>query len=125
MKRKNEIWEITWRVIAISLIIDIPIWLYIHYVKKETIIEAVQKLNKKHITKNNYNAEIIKKKFNNSLITKEEYEKWPEYRELIKNMKNNEKIYCWEDKNGKIHYSNIGFPSKPYKPKWIRHYSNK
>ncbi|MDW7772542.1 MAG: hypothetical protein SCH71_06590 [Desulfobulbaceae bacterium] len=49
------------------------------------------------------------------------YKELQVYKDITKKeIRDNEKIYCWKDESGHIHYSNTGFPEGKIKRLWVK-----
>ncbi|MBB5349073.1 hypothetical protein JWG42_10425 [Desulfoprunum benzoelyticum] len=131
-KTENPVWAVVWRFLLISAIIDGGIYFYFHKIQNITVSEGIRRIRlaihgntdqntrkfivnkeyqKKNITNNNSESKTKNiSRFNenyhtNNLVQHSSYEM------NTRPVQRLDKLYCWVEEDGSLHFSNIGFPS--------------
>jgi hypothetical protein len=130
----NPLWSITWRFLLFCLIIDGGVYFYFHEIENISVSEGIKRIrsrvhvNKDPVSQNIHNINVyVPADFNKTakgsgsdigtntkkmVVSNLSYP--VKQRNTPVNKKIKERFYCWKDKNGRIHYSNIGYPTKGY-----------
>ena len=132
-KKENPVWAVVWRFLLICAIIDGGIYFYFHKVQNITVSEGIRRIRLAIHGNEDQNAKqiIAHKEYQKKNITNNTNQLKTENMSSLndKNHTNNriqqspteistrsvqrlDKLYCWVDKNGSLHFSNMGFPSK-------------
>ncbi len=130
----NPLWSIIWRFFIFCLIIDGGVYFYFHKIENISVSEGLKRVrsrvheNKEVVQQNIHkinvyvpsnfsrtansggsdNSSNSKKTVVSNLIYS------PKQKSVSVQKKIKEQFYCWKDENGRIHYSNIGYPTKGY-----------
>lgn len=119
--RINPIWSVVWRFLLVCFVIDGGIYTYFHFVKNMTISDGLKMIRSSITHGSDENGrplpEIV-------YVRKPENVPQPTVNQVntasISNTPNksynqpstkNNTLYCWEDSEGKRHYSNQGYPT--------------
>jgi hypothetical protein len=131
-KTENPIWAVVWRFLLVCAIFDGGIYVYFHYVQNITVSEGIRRIRLAvHGNTDQYDKKVVvQKAYQQKIITNKKSDSKARDRSGIddKNYTNNpiqqssmnlnsstkqsfDKLYCWVDENGILHFSNIGFPA--------------
>ncbi len=134
-KHSTPIWSVVWRFLLFCAIFDGGIYFYFHSIQNTTVAEGIrkiriavhgiedQKIERIHKTniytqqKNNTRSEEPENNKESMYVGNKDTKTNPHQYSPLNSSNRAErvdKLYCWEDKNGIKHFSNIGYPIDGY-----------
>jgi hypothetical protein len=123
-RRKNQInpiWSVVWRFLLVCFVIDGGIYSYFHFVKNMTVSDGLIMI-RSSIAKGSDERDrplpevvYVEKQANIPQPTVNQVNTASISNTLNKSYNQpsakNSPLYCWEDSEGKRHYSNLGYPT--------------